>query len=116
MGKAKQYRAAVAAELDVSAALVVQEHDEHLQRVKFYIADDARFVVAIANQRDVLGVWFEPLHSIVHYGLQVVALVVFRSYIILASAWIASALHQAERVAVHDDLGVAAHGFVEVAF
>ncbi len=114
--EAEQDRSAVAAKLNVGLALVVEQRDEHLQGVELDIADHACFVVAVANERDVLGVGLEPLHRVVYDGLQVVALIVFRSDLILAPTWITAPLHEAERVAVHDDLCASARGFVKVAF
>ena len=66
------------------------------------------FVIAISKQEQVLGVRAEPFHRRVDDGIQVAGVVVFGANVLLASPWVAFALHQTKKVTVDDDPCIAA--------
>jgi hypothetical protein len=74
---------------------MVEDSDKALQDVGLLVMDDTRFVVAIAHQKDDVGIRLEPLHGCINDGVQVPSIVVFGANVLLAPAWISLPLHTA---------------------
>jgi len=91
--EAKQNRAAVAANLNVSLTFVVKEGHKHLQCVKLDIADHACFVIAVPYKDDMMSIWLEPFNSTIDNRLEVVAYIMLGPYFVLVPTRVPTPLH-----------------------
>jgi hypothetical protein len=98
----------------VRTAFPVDDRTESLQKVNLVELDNARFVITIPYQKDVLGVGSEPFHRGVYDRIKVVRSVMFGAYITLVSATIGTTLHNAVEVSVDDDSSISAYRFIQM--
>jgi hypothetical protein len=84
---------AIAPDLNVGLAGVVEDCCEPKEDVRFLVLDDARFVVAISKEQQEVRIGSEPFDGRVNDGVKVSPVVVFGSDVVLAPARVALALH-----------------------
>jgi hypothetical protein len=84
---------AIAPDLNIGLAGVVEDGCEAEQDVRFLVLDDGGFVVAVAKDQQEVRIGSEPFHGRVHDGVKVSPVVVFGSDVILAPARVPLALH-----------------------
>jgi hypothetical protein len=84
---------AIAPDLNVGLAGVVEDCGKAEQDVRFLVLDDRCFVVAISEDQQEVRIGSEPFDCRVNDGVKVAPVVVFGSDVILAPARVALALH-----------------------
>jgi hypothetical protein len=84
---------AIAPDLNVGLAGVVEYCGEAKEDIRFLVLDDARFVVPVAKDQQEVRIGSEPFDCRVNDGIQVTPVVVFWTDVVLAPARVALALH-----------------------
>jgi hypothetical protein len=84
---------AIAPDLNVGLAGVVEDCGEAEQDVRFLVLDDRRFVVSVAKDQQEVCIGSEPFDGRVNDGVKVSPVVVFGSDVVLGPARVALALH-----------------------
>jgi hypothetical protein len=84
---------AIAPDLNVGFAGVVEDCCEAEQDIRFLVLDDGGFVVAVAKDQQEVRIGSEPFDGRVNDGVKVSPVVVFGSDVVLAPARVALALH-----------------------
>ena len=74
----------VSADLDIRSILVVHNIRKPSKHVGFLVLEHTGFVVSIAKQNQMLGVWLKPFCGCLDDGVQVSPVVVLRTDVILA--------------------------------
>jgi hypothetical protein len=105
---------AIAPDLNVGLAGVVEDCSEPKEDVRFLVLDDGGFVVAVAKDQQEVRIGSEPFDCRVNDGVKVSPVVVFGSDVVLAPARVALALHQTKKVPIYEDFRTPALGFFEV--
>jgi len=84
---------AIAPDLNVGLAGMVEDCGEAEQYVRFLVLDDGGFVVPVSEDQQEVRIGSEPFDGRVNDGIQVTPVVVFGSDVILGPARVALALH-----------------------
>jgi hypothetical protein len=84
---------AIAPDLNVGLAGVVEDCGEAKEDIRFLVLDDGGFVVPVAKDQQEVRIGSEPFDGRVNDGIQVTPVVVFGTDIVLAPARVALALH-----------------------
>jgi hypothetical protein len=105
---------AIAPDLNVGLAGVVEDCGKAKEYVRFLVLDDGGFVVPVAKDQQEVRIGSEPFDCRVNDGIQVTPVVVFGSDIVLGPARVALALHQTKKVPIYEDFRTPALGFFEV--
>jgi hypothetical protein len=105
---------AIAPDLNVGLAGVVEDGCEAKEYVRFLVLDDARFMVPVSEDQQEVCIGSEPFNGRVNDGIQVTPVVVFGSDVVLGPARVALALHQTKKVPIDEDFRTPALGFFEV--
>ena len=105
---------AIAPDLNVGLAGVVEDGCEAEQYVRFLMLDDRCFVVPVAKDQQEVCIGSEPFDGRVNNGIQISPVVMLWTNVILAPARVALALHQTKKVPINEDSGPSALGFFEV--
>jgi hypothetical protein len=84
---------AIAPDLNVGLAGMVEDGCEAKEDVRFLVLDDRRFVVSVAEDQQEVRIGSEPFDGRVNDGVKVSPVVVFGSDVVLAPARVALALH-----------------------
>jgi hypothetical protein len=105
---------AIAPDLNIGLAGVVEDCGEAKEDIRFLVLDDARFVVPVAEDQQEVRIGPEPFNGCVNDGIQVTPVVVFGANVVLGPARVALALHQTEKVPIYEDFRAPASCFFEV--
>jgi hypothetical protein len=84
---------AIAPDLNVGLAGVIEDGCEAEQDVRFLVLDDRCFVVAVAKDQQEVRIGSKPFDCRVNDGVKVSPVVVFGSDVVLGPARVALALH-----------------------
>jgi hypothetical protein len=84
---------AIAPDLNVGLAGMVEDCGEAKEYVRFLVLDDTCFVVPVAKDQQEVRIGSEPFHRRINDGIQVTPVVVFGTNVVLAPARVALALH-----------------------
>jgi hypothetical protein len=84
---------AIAPDLNVGLAGVIEDCCEAEQYIRFLVLDDRRFVVAVAKNQQEVRIGSEPFDCRVNDGVKVSPVVMLWSDVVLAPARVALALH-----------------------
>jgi hypothetical protein len=84
---------AIAPDLNVGLAGVVEDCGKAKEYVRFLVLDDRRFVVPVAKDQQEVRIGAEPFDGRVNDGVKVSPVVVFGSDVVLGPARVALALH-----------------------
>jgi hypothetical protein len=105
---------AIAPDLNVGLAGVVEDCGKAKEYVRFLVLDDGGFVVPVAKDQQEVRIGSEPFDGRVNDGVKVSPVVVFGSDVVLGPARIALALHQTKKVPIYEDFRTPASCFFEV--
>jgi hypothetical protein len=84
---------AIAPDLNVGLASVIEDCGKAKEYVRFLVLDDTGFVVPISEDQQEVRIGSEPFDGCVNDGIQVTPVVVFGSDVVLAPTRVALALH-----------------------
>jgi hypothetical protein len=84
---------AIAPDLNVGLAGMVEDCGKAKEDVRFLVLDDARFVIPVAKDKQEVRIGTEPFDGRVNDGVKVSPVVVFGSDVVLGPARVALALH-----------------------
>ena len=84
---------AIAPDLNVGLAGVMEDGCEPKEDVRFLVLDDGGFVVPVSEDQQEVRIGSEPFDGRVNDGVQVTPVVVFGSDVVLGPARVALALH-----------------------
>lgn len=90
-------------------------HERHqlLRQIHLMPFEDVRLMVPWRNQRQLPGVWLEPVKGGADQQVEIVAAAVFLAQRILRGPWIPFALHGAEQVTERKDRAVLGLGLLQ---
>ncbi len=104
---------AIAPDLNVGLAGVVEDCGKAEQDVRFLVLNDGCFVVAVAEDQQEVRIGSEPFNGCVNDGVKVSPVVMLWTNVVLAPARVALALHQTKKVPIYEDFRTPASCFFD---